>query len=488
MIRFGTSIVPRLLLVLGLLTSMASAELRRGGSLPVVQKVQIVFSMVSHHHDISDRISFYDSHGGNESYAVPHLVYEPIVTLYNPYPEPLRLDLGRIRIWDPPVGFRLKKGSHYLRDEFEVGEFHSLARFQAGNEGNPDARKTFTMVLTDSLGGRPGARIVLQPGETRTYSAWVEQDWTWQNETRISFYPRSFFDWNRDSDFTNEDGRPRVRYSNLGFGCVPGWDPRAGFQTDNLSRSFRRPPETAYAFEESATVWATGWVTVRLADTVSVEARAVDVVQSTSEPDFRISVLGGSTVDPERDICQDFHFDFEDVVQKETALETDPVVSRTYRVGDILQTPMDPTPGGKSIFAVLTAVARNESLASGALEELGEFDGNDHYEVRFEEASDFMFFYTTDASDTPARVEKPAIICQERTDDELRFALASPRGKGPWRVMGGTSPGALTEDLTPSSAIVPGPSSLFGADLHFLRVDLTGKGPRYFLKVVEGAE
>src|SRR5262245_40992072 len=88
---------------------------------PVISKVEFLFSMVSHYAHIPERVNFYDTSGnpkGNINYAVPHLVYEPIVTLYNPYNEPLTMSRTQIKIWDPPVGFTFKKNSDFLRNDF----------------------------------------------------------------------------------------------------------------------------------------------------------------------------------------------------------------------------------------------------------------------------------------------------------------------------------------------------------------------------------
>ena len=81
---------------------------------PVISKVEFIFSMVSHYNHLGERINFYNTAGspaGNTNYAVPHLVYEPVVTLYNPYNEALTLTKARVKISDPPVGFTFKKNN-----------------------------------------------------------------------------------------------------------------------------------------------------------------------------------------------------------------------------------------------------------------------------------------------------------------------------------------------------------------------------------------
>ena len=115
--------------------------------LPVIAKMQIVFSIVSHHEHIDSRVNFFNTSGdplGNLNHAVPHLVYEPVITLFNPYDVELDLSKLRIQVWDPPVAFRLAKVMsgvvNWYRPEMDAGEFQSLARFNAANQHNTNAR------------------------------------------------------------------------------------------------------------------------------------------------------------------------------------------------------------------------------------------------------------------------------------------------------------------------------------------------------------
>jgi hypothetical protein len=108
---------------------------------PVVLKVQLHFSAVSHTSTISARVALYNANGGNSNYAVPFLVCDPVVTLYNPYPVPITVNRLRVRISDPPVGFRFKKNSTYLRQDFTNGTYLGLSRFQTQNESSTFARK-----------------------------------------------------------------------------------------------------------------------------------------------------------------------------------------------------------------------------------------------------------------------------------------------------------------------------------------------------------
>ncbi|RYD17674.1 MAG: hypothetical protein EOP88_25345, partial [Verrucomicrobiaceae bacterium] len=202
----------------------------------VVSRMQVLYSVVAHHSSIADRVDFYNTKGdplGNNNYAVPFLVYEPIVTLYNPYNTVLTLAQSRVRLVNPPVGFKFKKNNDYLRSEWNSGgSFLGLGRFQIANEFNPAVQKTITLSLGGGDAASYAGQIVLQPGESRTFSMRVEQNWTWGLENAYGISSRAFNDWDLSADATNRDRR-----TNNAFGAeaIAGIDFRAGFQTDSLS-------------------------------------------------------------------------------------------------------------------------------------------------------------------------------------------------------------------------------------------------------------
>ena len=330
--------------------------------LPVVAKLQIMFSMVSHYSHIGDRVSFYNEKGnpkGNDQYGVPHLVYDPVVTLYNPYDVALNLQKLRVRVWDPPVLFGMKKNADWLRPEFASGDFHGLARFQIANERNTNARRYFTLFLREMSGTAPGKAITLAPGEVKVFSPWVESDWTWGKETAGGYTVRCFFDWNAGNDFGNKDGRTGQTF---GIETVPGWDPRAGLQTDHLSYGNGRPQSTRYDFEIANNMNA-GWLGIKLNDTFTVQAKPGRALNVANRPDFRVDLLAGSVSDygnPDnsRDILRTYQFRFSNPTGELSNNPTNPIISRTFKIGDILQKPADRTASGKTPFAILSMGAK----------------------------------------------------------------------------------------------------------------------------------
>ena len=395
----------------GIIASPATERL-----LPVVAKLQVMFSMVSHYSHIGDRVNFFNTKGnpqGNTNYGAPHLVYDPVVTLYNPYDVTLNLQKLRIRVWDPPVLFATKKNGDWLRPEFASGEFHGLARFQIANEKNPAARRFFTMYLREMSGAVPGKAITLQPGEVKVFAPWVEPDWSWGKETAGGYTVRAFFDWNAANDFGNRDGRTGQTF---GIETVPGWDPRAGLQTDHLSYG-TRPIATRYDFERNNN-WDGGWLGIKITDTFTVQAKPGKAHTNASRPDFRVDILAGSVNDyvqsnpiqsaeNSRDILRTYQFRFANPTAEMSSDPSNPVISRTFKVGDILQTPSDTTVGGKTPFAILSMGAKtttdprdvsmpwlhNHPVMEGADQNSSRV-GNalDTYDVSVTEVADFASF------------------------------------------------------------------------------------------------
>lgn len=388
--------------------------------LPVVAKLQIVFSIVSHHAHLGDRMNFYSTHGqprGNQHHAVPHLAYDTVVTLYNPYDVALDLANMRIRVWDPPVGFRFAKVDKqrgitaWYRQEMEAGQFQGLAMFQIHNERNNSARKHFTLQLSDGSGTRAGTRLLLQPGEAKVYSPRVEPTWTWGLETTGGYQVRAFFDWNFNNDLGNRDPRTGNQW---GVETVPGWDTRAGLQTDHMSYGGGRPQNSRYDFEINNN-WAGGFLSMRLTDDIRVEARPQRNFTGTTA-DFQVDILGGIVPDqrsgvtisnPDADVIRRFSFRFQNPIEELSEYPASPVITRVLNVADTMQRSNDTTKAGKTPFAMLEMAARtttdpldetkawlyNNPVVEGSNAQTGTVGlANQSYDVRLVEMTSFTSF------------------------------------------------------------------------------------------------
>lgn len=461
-----------------LLSLMLMAGAHAQVKYPVVRKVQLHFSVVTHHCTNTSRVSFYNANGGNTNFAVPFLVCDPVVTLYNPYSVPISVNRVRIKISDPPVGFRFKKNSEYLRQDYVNGNYLGVSRFQVTNESNASARKSFTLLLTDrTTTGVPGAAISLQPGETRQFSPWVESNWSWNYENPSNFVTRSFNDWDNAKNYTNVDPRTSNAF---GVECLPGVDFRAGFQWDHLATQSRLAG-TYYSFEGTYS-GLNGWVAIRTIDTFGVEARLQRVASPAWEPDYRISVLYGNTSNAALDVRQDFSFSITGLGTNE--MPTGNQISRTYICQNLLQSGSSMLPAGKSVFATLTAVAKPEALTSGELERNLSVSGNSCYQLSFAES--FLFNDALSAGDAllGPEVDQPTVLHFIRETTRLRLFLAAPVGLGNWRILGGTSPDAIDTDITARSTIIEAPALHASSNQsRLITVDTTGLGPRYFVRV-----
>lgn len=392
--------------------------------LPVIAKLQIMFSVVSHNAHIGSRVQWLNTSGdpkGNDHHAVIHLAYDPVITLYNPYDVKLELKNYRVRIFDPPVGFRFKKNGVNFRDQGP--DFQGLGNFQIAHEkdfNSANARRYFTLILSDGTPDKVGTALTLSPGEVKVFSPRVEKNWTWGMETSGGDYsPRGFFDWNADSNFGNIDKRTNNVF---GVEAVPGWDTRAGLQTDHLSFG-ARPGNTLYDFEKQAGAQVGGFLSMRcdagLAEKVTVETRPeLTNGGQTTVPDFRVDLLAGRATAAESDILRSYSFKFSNVVAELSEYPASPIISRTFEVADTLQTAGDQTSSRKKPFALLEMSARTTHdplddtkpwLFNNPVTEGGKQDSsvagsaNQAYDVRLREVSSFNGFPNGIAIDSQNR-------------------------------------------------------------------------------------
>ncbi len=358
--------------------------------LPVISKFQLIFSMVAHWPSISGRKDFLIKYGTPrpaipndpnhyQKYGAIHLAYDPVITLYNPYDVTLKLNRLRVRIWDPPVGFKFTKiekggATATFRDG---GEFLGLARFQIDNQMNTKARKFFTLVCADGTSEGQAGTLTLRPGEVKVFSSRVENAWSWATEVGGDGYsPKTFFDWQAKSNFGNIDKRNPSSPNLMGVEAVPGWRSYAGLQTDHLattkyaSMPKNRNPPSKYAYESGT---EDGFVTMRYEDDVKVEAKPI-VTSGESERNFQIDILAGlteGTTDPPDavdktnstvsvDTLRSYKFNFgsSDLSAELSADPANPIISMQQLVGDMLQTPDEKTEEHKKPFAMLEMTAR----------------------------------------------------------------------------------------------------------------------------------
>ena len=412
--------------------------------LPIIAKFQLVFSLVTHYAHIQRRSQIYETKGtpkGNTQYAVLHLVYDPVVTLYNPYDVSLELKQLRIRVWDPPVAFRFSKVVGTSETLFRPnGIWSGLAQYFYVDEKHDLARKAFTMVPTDGTNASSSTKLKLQPGEVRVFSLRVQDSWNWQTEIADEWTPKTFFDWGvNERNFSNADSRTPTGIGKFGVETVPGWNFKAGLQTDHLAYANRKTtnPESLYDFEKAAVASERnadigGFVAIKLADSVRVEAKPLVRSGSGQKSSFQIDILAAKTVGSvdyqtiqtdtnntkvQDDTVRSYSFNFANATDPAAELlqnPTAPPVSQKFTAGSLLQRPSEKIPGtsaegpgGKRPFAMLEMSARttrddltdnkpwlyNNAVVEGGVQNSAAIGlANQSYDLRFLEMTSFSGF------------------------------------------------------------------------------------------------
>ena len=331
--------------------------------LPVISKFQLIFSMVAHNASLPERRAYLDKYATNAKgekdgyikHGLPHLVYDPVVTLYNPYDVALKLLNLRVRVGNPPVGFRVSK---LPGGDLRNGGWNSLGSMTYATEINQETPKYFTLILSDGTSESSGSDLKLLPGEVKVFSTRVQQAWNWEAETKVG-NKTSFFDWSNE-DFSNIDRRAGAKLGVFGVEAVPGWDPRAGLQTDHLSYGSpraSRPQATFYPYEiTNRPEGGNGFVTIREEDSVQVEVQPF--ISNPATQIFQLDLLAGKSPDAAQDIVRRYKFNIANPINELSRDPAFPIIKRVFKIGQILQNDTDMSSNYKRPFAMLDVTAR----------------------------------------------------------------------------------------------------------------------------------
>lgn len=331
---------------------------------PVVAKVDIVFSLVTH--DLRNQYqNKYAQQDQNRTHYSPWLVFEPVVTMWNPYNVPVEFSELKLYFDKIPVGFRFQKkeGRGAWTEVRNVSTDNTeywwpLSRYIWGGGKEDAITEFFVRLVGGGAGSRPGGDVVLEPGETRVFTANVTASETW-GQVKNDFIITS-----------SSDAKNKIQAGGNGVEYTGGWNRTGGFRFDHLSRfqSYRNP-SSLYSFERrmnNRNDWH--WVALRSSDGFRVRARLLD----NDNPDTNESA------DDDRDrsfsmklslMTQDARLTDTQKVIQDMTIEVDDF-HKLYREGepkiiehDIIaaeayQAESARGPGGKSPFAVLSLTAK----------------------------------------------------------------------------------------------------------------------------------
>lgn len=339
---------------------------------PVVAKLQIVFSMVTHPINIKDRHNLAPKYAqADPRFSGRHvrawLVFEPIVTLWNPYSVPIQFNSLSLGLDKIPVAFRFGKGVGRTQADLRNPEsggtrssrsFWPLSQFVHGS-GKEDAITNFSFNVRggNMQTGVERRPIVLQPGENKIFSAFVKEG-------------DSFGEVVDDFAILGSDTVGATNRGSLikNVDLVEGYNTVGGFRFDHLSRNkANRNPLSLYSFEKRDPIRNGSWQSciLRPQDSIIVKAKLSNNDANTDSEDDRrqdftllveMDELNG--IDNERILGSSFTVREKELLYDE---DTDPLIERSFVADEIRQDSSDTTRGGKTPFAVLTMSAKSSN-------------------------------------------------------------------------------------------------------------------------------
>ena len=218
---------------------------------PVVAKVDVLFSLVTHNVDDSNEVTKstgswnyglatkIQQNDPDNSHYMAWLVFEPIITLWNPYNVPIQFPSMSFGIDYLPIGVHTKAdfGAGWqdilgMLDPGDINYWQPIAAMNTGSGGGSLINCNFFMRLqgTTTVGGSPSANtpIKLDPGEVRVFTAYVPKNATWASVKDQFMLERGV-----TSDYQGAAGL--VSNSQQGVVFSPGWNSRVGgFQVNRL--------------------------------------------------------------------------------------------------------------------------------------------------------------------------------------------------------------------------------------------------------------
>lgn len=340
---------------------------------PIVAKLQIIFSMVTH--PLSVRGTNASTNAYNQAdptfegqHLRPWLVFEPVITLWNPYSVPITFDSLSLGLDKIPVAFRFAKiagrtGEQDLRAPSGESNnridrsFWPLSQF-VWNGNKEDAISNFSFNvrggnMADGLSRDP---ITLQPGENKVFSAFIREGSTWGsvlNDFMIQG-SSSVGSTNRSSLVKEID-------------VVEGYNPIGGFRFDHLARfQQHRNVDSLYTFERNDPISAGWfhWAALRPQDSIVVKAM---LANNDANSDNEVASMDNFTmlveVDRAGGISSSEILGSSFTVRETDRLyddqEDDFLIERAFPAATILQEESATTREGKTPFAVFTMTAKS---------------------------------------------------------------------------------------------------------------------------------
>lgn len=224
-----------------------------------------------------------------------HLIYTPLVTLWNPYNVPLRLRQPVVEIANPPVALRFIRQSSLTPSA--IGEVSNRLAPLDEMYLNDKFDKKFVMQLFGqvSSSGDTSGDVILLPGEVKLFSPAMNPSWNFQR----------VFDW--QNNMTHGGGGAAM------IKAAPGWrGPQYGFNIDYLVPN----PNQDVISPRNGPVRAIGVVGSRIEDVWDVECGLSVPRRKNGSPVPRYAVslmtsTGGTTGASPSNVLSRLEFDYD---------------------------------------------------------------------------------------------------------------------------------------------------------------------------------
>lgn len=177
--------------------------------MPVVTKVQMQFSLVARNAHAGWPGRIQKAVRDPDYRYMLHVLYSPVVTVYNPFNAPLSFDSIKISFADLPIGFQF-----YVNGRAQTTTIAPLNQLYARRDSSSATTKEFVMTLVEELNSS-GGPITLAAGESRIFGTPVSPDWTWAKDRPGD--GNTMFDWRSNQTSDIKLARGWVNEGGVGF-------------------------------------------------------------------------------------------------------------------------------------------------------------------------------------------------------------------------------------------------------------------------------
>ncbi|MGJ8725930.1 MAG: hypothetical protein ACSHYB_15355 [Roseibacillus sp.] len=180
---------------------------------PIVSRINLVFSLIGREAHGHWATTIPNKSGDRQRNQMVYLIYTPVVTLYNPYNSPIKVENMTVSFKHLPLGFKF-----YRNGVAQTSEFGLLSQLHSYYDGDRSFDDEFQATLTGDESQRSQMPVELGPGESRVFGVNHPPGTRWSNMTNYL--------WRADQAGTSKT---------LDMTTAPGYnDGNSGFLVDWL--------------------------------------------------------------------------------------------------------------------------------------------------------------------------------------------------------------------------------------------------------------